>query len=66
MLKLNYADDNTIGIAHTDLHELKGQFVNCMNMAIEWFDSNQMKSNASKFQAIIMKSNPSTDPIMLI
>ena len=61
----NYADDNTIGIAHTDLHELKDQLVNCTNMAIKWFDSNHMKSNASKFQAMIMKPSPSTDPIMV-
>ena len=61
----NYADDNTIGIAHSDLHELKDQLVNCTNMAIKWFDSNHMKSNASKFQAMIMKPSPSTDLIMV-
>ena len=64
-LLLNYADDNTIRIAHTDQHELKDQLVNCTNVAIKWFDSNHMKLNASKFQAMIMKPSPSTDPIMV-
>ena len=63
----NHADDNTIGIAHThtDLPALKDQLVNCTNMAIKWFDSNHMKSNASEFQAMIMKPSPSTDHIMV-
>ena len=61
----NYADDNTIGIVHTDLYELKDQLVNCTSMAIKWFDSSHMKSNASKFQAMIMKPSPSTDPIIV-
>ena len=61
----NYAADNTIRIVNTDLNELKDQLVNCTNMAIKWFDSNHMKSNASKFQAMIMKPRPSTDPIMV-
>ena len=61
---LNHADDNTIGMAHTDLYEFKDQLVNCTSMAIKWFDSSHMKSNASKFQAMIMKPSPSTDPIM--
>ena len=61
----NYADDNTIGIAHKDLTELKGQLVKCTEKAIKWFESNHMKSNASKFQAMIMKPGPSTEPIMV-
>ena len=31
----NYADDNTIGIAHKDLNELKGQLVKCTEKAIK-------------------------------
>ena len=61
----NYADDNIIGIAHKDLNELKGQLVKCTEKAIKWFESNHMKSNASKFQAMIMKPCPSTEPIMV-
>ena len=61
----NYADDNTIGIAHTDLHELEDHLVNCTNMAIKWLDSNHTKWNASKFQAMIVKTSPSTDRIMV-
>ena len=52
----NYADGDTMGIAHKDLTELKGQLVKCTKKkAIKWFESNHMKSNASKFQAMIMK-----------
>ena len=31
----NYADNNTIGIAHKDLTELKGQLVKCTEKAIK-------------------------------
>ena len=58
----NYADDNAIGIAHTDLHESKDQLENCTNMAIKWFDSNYMKLNASKFQAMIWNQVQALSP----
>ena len=64
---LNYADDDTctMGIVLTDLQELNNQLVNCTNMAIKWFDSNHMKSDALEFQTMIMKPSPSTEPIVV-
>ena len=35
LLFFNYADDNTIGIAHKDLNELKGQLMKCTEKAIK-------------------------------
>ena len=61
----NYADNDIVGIAHKDLNKLKDQLVKCTDKAIKWFESNHMKSNASKFQAMIMKPTPSTEPIMI-
>ena len=37
----------------------------CTERAIRWFESNHMKSNTSKFQAMIMTPCPSTEPIMV-
>ena len=65
LLFFNYVDDNTEGIAHKDLNELKGQLVKCTEKANKWFESNHMKSNTLEFQAMIMKPYPSTEPIMV-
>ena len=61
----NHIDGNPIGITHKDLNELKDQLVKCTEKAIKWFESNHKKSNTSKFQAIILKPCPSTEPIMV-
>ena len=45
----NYADDNTISISHSDANELMRQLQDCTKMAIQWFESNQMQVNPSKF-----------------
>ena len=52
----NYADDNTIGIRHSDPDILRNQLVQCTETAIQWFYANFMRTNASKFQAIVMSS----------
>ena len=50
----NYADDNTISISHFDTNELMRQLQYCTEMAIQWFESNQMQVNTSKFQFMVM------------
>ena len=52
----NYADDNTISISHSDTNELMRQLQDWNEMAIQWFESNQMQINPSKFQFMIMYS----------
>ena len=61
----NYADDNTISISHSDTDELKRQLQDCSEMAIQWFESNQMQVNPSKFQLMIMYSGLKPGPIEL-
>ena len=61
----NYADDNTISISHSDADELKRQLQDCSEMAIQWFESNQMQVNPSKFQLMIMYSGLKPGPIEL-
>ena len=52
----NYADDNTIGIRHSDPDILRNQLVRCTETAIQWFHANFMRTNTSKFQAVVMSS----------
>ena len=52
----NYADDNTIGIRHSDPDILRNQLVRCTETAIQWFNANFMRTNTSKFQVIVMSS----------
>ena len=48
----NYADDNTLSFIHRQLAVLKS-VVECESeIALEWFDNNQMQANPGKFQAI--------------
>ena len=54
----NYADDNTIGTSHINVSILKSWLEKYTEVAIEWFEKNLMQANASKFQAIVMKSGP--------
>ena len=54
----NYADDNTIGTSHTNVFILKSRLEKYTEVAIEWFEKNHMQANASKFQAMVMKSGP--------
>jgi hypothetical protein len=48
----NYADDNTLSVAHRDRAELKSRLESASEEAIRWFDSNKMLANPEKFQAI--------------
>jgi len=51
----NYADDNTLGFSSKKLDDLKLNLEHGSKTAIEWFNSNHMKVNVSKFQSIILK-----------
>ena len=48
----NYADDNTVSHADTDLKRLIDELVEDSTRLIQWFADNQMKANPGKFQAI--------------
>ena len=48
----NYADDNTVSHADTDLKRLIDGLVEDSTRLIQWFADNQMKANPGKFQAI--------------
>ena len=49
----NYADDNNFGVSHSDLDYVLQRLTSCANVAINWFNINEMEANASKFQGII-------------
>ena len=61
----NYADDNTIGFSHSDIKVLKGHLTQSTETAIRWFESNHMRANPSKFQAIIMKAGHCNEPVVI-
>ena len=61
----NYADDNTISISDSDTNELMRLLQDCTEMAIQWFESNQMQVNPSKFQFMVMYSGLNPGPIEL-
>ena len=48
----NYADDNTLSFIHRQLAVLKSVVESESEIALEWFDNNQMQANPGKFQAI--------------
>ena len=48
----NYADDNTVSHADTDLKRLIDELVEDSTRLIQWFADNKMKANPGKFQAI--------------
>ena len=61
----NYADDNTIGFSHSDINVLKEHLTQSTKTAIRWFESNHMRANPSKFQAIIMKAGHCNEPVII-
>ena len=48
----NYADDNTLSFIHRQLAVLKSVVESESEIALKWFDNNQMQANPGKFQAI--------------
>ena len=48
----NYADDNTLSYANTDINKLIKTLEEESKILINWFSINKMKANPEKFQAI--------------
>ena len=48
----NYADDNMLSFIHRQLAVLKSVVESDSEIALEWFDNNQMQANPGNFQAI--------------
>ena len=53
----NYADDNTLLSVGNDLSDLKERLQNDCKTAMNWFESNNMKANANKFQLMFLSKN---------
>ena len=52
MLTVQFADDNTVSYAHTQVTVLKTVIESETQTILDWFDDNQMH-NPGKFQAIV-------------
>ena len=50
----NYADDNTLAFASSNLDEIKTVLTNETQTAIEWFKLNMMEANPDKFQVMLL------------
>ena len=53
----NFADDNTISISAVNADELHRLVQHNTNKCIDWFNSNHMTANPSKFQSLIVGNN---------
>ena len=53
----NYADDNTICSESKHLEDIKRNIESQAELFIKWFESNYMKVNPDKFQAIVFGTN---------
>ena len=62
----NFADDNTIGKWNFDIYTLKSQLETECEKTLSWFTSNGMSSNASKLNALILKSAHQCDNISIL
>ena len=50
----NYADDNTLSFIDKDINEIQRKLqLDCIT-AMQWFESNNMKANADKFQLMFL------------
>ena len=61
----NYADDNTLLNTDHRIDSLVVKLENSAMVATHWFDINGMKSNQSKFQAMILNKHPDQNNISL-
>ena len=50
----NHADDNCIGVSHKDISALSTQLENETQVMAKWVADNSMKTNADKFQGIVL------------
>ena len=61
----NYADDNTLLNTDHRIDSLVAKLENSAMVATHWFNINGMKSNQSKFQAMILNKHPNQINISL-
>lgn len=55
----NYADDNTLSYYSKNINQIKMNLQTDCLTAMEWFESNNMKANAEKFQLMFLSRNNS-------
>ena len=53
----NYADDNTLCVTGTDIHDIMSKLESDCNDSLQWFQLNLMKANAEKFQLMVLGRN---------
>ena len=59
----NYADDNTISRVANNPLELKQLIDTASEMALTWFQNNQMQTNPAKFQSIVFGMKSKNDSV---
>ena len=59
----NYADDNTITVWASSIRELINILESESEIAINWYENNEMIVNPDKFQAIIINRHGNHDPV---
>ena len=62
----NYADDNTLSCEDYDHSVLSQKLTEDCLKAMEWFDRNNMKANANKFQVMFLNRNNTVHQTMSI
>ena len=61
----NYADDNTLSYIGKDIEQIKSKLkVDCL-ASMQWFESNNMKANAGKFQLMFLSKSDSYSNVTL-
>ena len=63
MIFVTYAADNTLLNTGHRIDSLVVKLENSATVATRWFDINSMKSNQSKFQAMILNKHPDQNNI---
>ena len=61
----NYADDNTLSYSDKDVNEIKVKLEADCEIAMKWFQFNNMKANADKFQLMFLSRNHSNNEITI-
>ena len=55
----NYADDNTLSCTDNDINQILTKLKEDCEVAMQWFQSNNMKANADKFQLMFLNRKTS-------
>ena len=61
----NYADDNTLSYSDKDVNAIKVKLEADCEIAMKWFQLNNMKANADKFQLMFLSRNHSNNEIVI-